>query len=602
MTAGPIQHIALASVAIGVIALLGLLPRFFLRTDPVLRYRLLAWFLPVAVLALPAQIAVTAFTPDWARVRFEPEPDSRIKVLDWSNWLQTTDAAESSGFAPAARTASLSAGPLATSDQPVQSRITPLFKYALPVGYLSGVLIVLMVFIKRIRSAARVLRRCRPVTDAATLSVWTQLEREFGLNDRVRLLACEGLSAPACWGVWRPAVIVPVMTRAPIDKGHLRCAIRHELVHLRRRDPLFKVLQTLLTAGFWFNPLVWLYCRALDRDRELSCDALVVRETRKPRTYAMALLAFCERAAQPARVSQLSGFGSIVRLQRRLEMIARAQTGTPRNRSRLMLAGMALALAAIMTTHLSLAAAINTKNALTSEPRGQSNRPDPMDIHILKADSGAIRMAAIDAMTEGREPAHVFKKWRQYAERQDPSLRGREIPPGSWLTDQETVVAAFNPRIDGNVLVAKEFSMSLPEGSALQAILEGESITLSLGKEGTHLSIRNGSIRIVDENGVVRAAARVEDRSLYGAVLEVGASLANDEASFRVHGVNQDGKQVNVRVELDADTGRPEGETQPPHGSIRWQKFPQDDKDKKPFRLKMQWIYDLNILQHANDE
>lgn len=602
MTAGPIQHIALASISVGLIALLGLLPRLFLRADPVLRYRLLTLFLPVALLALPAQIFVTTLTPEWARVHLEDRPDSATYILNWSNWLQTTNTASIDRTPPPLTPETAAAGSPAARVEPVQSRVTPWIKKATPIGYATGVLMVLLVFLKRIRNTIHVLRRCRPATNPEMLSVWTELSAEFNLNDRARLLECGGLSAPACWGVWRSAVIVPANAGPAIDRGLLCCAIRHELIHLRRRDPLLKMLQIMLTAGFWFNPLVWLYCRALDRDRELSCDALVVRETRKPRTYAMALLKFCERAAAPARVSQLSGFGSIVRLQRRLEMIARAQTQTNRNRSRLLLIGMSLGIAVVMTTHLSLATAINKTGAVTAEHREPSNRPDQMDIRILKADSTAIRMAAIDALTEGREPEHVFNKWRQFAEQQDPTLRGREFPPSSWLVDQDTVVAAFNARHNGNTLIANEFSMNLPEGSALQAMLEGRAITLSLGKEETRMTITDGAIRIVDENGVVRAVAHVNDRGLHGTALEIGASIAHNEANFQVRAVDSNGEQVDIRVDIDPDTGRPEGETQPPHGSVRWQTFPQDNVDKKPFRLKMQWIYDLHVLQNADAE
>ncbi len=377
MTAGPIQHVALASVAVGAVALLVLLPRVFLRTDPVLRYRLLAWFLPVAVLALPAQVAVTALAPEWARLRLRPRADAQPRVQHWSTWLRAVDVdLDDHTPARAASPDGRAAAPEAETVESAQPGLLPRFLNALPAIYITGVILALVILVARLRKTLRVMRRCRPVADEDTLTLWNEVVGEFGMRNRVRLLECEGLSAPACWGPWRPVVIVPTTDDTAIDKRLLSCALRHELIHLRRRDPLHKLLQLLLMIGFWFHPLVWLYCLALDRDRELSCDALVVRKTRKPRTYALALLAYCERATHPARITPCAAFGSIVKLQKRLDMIRHAQPRSKRIWTRLMLGGVLLGIAGISAAHMTMAAAMNSNRVATPPRADLPSRPD----------------------------------------------------------------------------------------------------------------------------------------------------------------------------------------------------------------------------------
>jgi len=58
--------------------------------------------------------------------------------------------------------------------------------------------------------------------------------------------------------------------------GAARGDFLHELTHLRRRDITIKWLALLACAIHWFNPLVWLTRRELDRACELSCDEIIV--------------------------------------------------------------------------------------------------------------------------------------------------------------------------------------------------------------------------------------------------------------------------------------------------------------------------------------
>jgi beta-lactamase regulating signal transducer with metallopeptidase domain len=80
-------------------------------------------------------------------------------------------------------------------------------------------------------------------------------------------------ATPMLIGLFRPAIVLP-------DRGYtdeqLRAVLLHELTHLRRRDILVKWLSVLACSLHWFNPLVWLARRELDRACELACDEAVI--------------------------------------------------------------------------------------------------------------------------------------------------------------------------------------------------------------------------------------------------------------------------------------------------------------------------------------
>ena len=66
--------------------------------------------------------------------------------------------------------------------------------------------------------------------------------------------------------------------------------IVHELVHLKRRDPLLNMLSQGVVALYWFHPLVHWAARSLVEMRECACDDWVVAKSGDPLTYAETLL------------------------------------------------------------------------------------------------------------------------------------------------------------------------------------------------------------------------------------------------------------------------------------------------------------------------
>jgi len=78
---------------------------------------------------------------------------------------------------------------------------------------------------------------------------------------------------PMLFGIFRPAIILPMQE---YTHGDMQAILSHELTHLRRKDVLIKWLALLTTAIHWFNPLVWLMRREIDRACELSCDEAII--------------------------------------------------------------------------------------------------------------------------------------------------------------------------------------------------------------------------------------------------------------------------------------------------------------------------------------
>jgi beta-lactamase regulating signal transducer with metallopeptidase domain len=81
-------------------------------------------------------------------------------------------------------------------------------------------------------------------------------------------------STPMLIGFFKPVIILP---DKKYTDAQLQSVLLHELTHYRRHDVCVKWLTLLACAVHWFNPIVWLVRREIDRAAELSCDEAVIR-------------------------------------------------------------------------------------------------------------------------------------------------------------------------------------------------------------------------------------------------------------------------------------------------------------------------------------
>ena len=77
-----------------------------------------------------------------------------------------------------------------------------------------------------------------------------------------------------------------------LSQTELFMSVSHEEAHIKRLDNLVKPLAFVITAFYWFNPLVWIAYTLLCKDIELACDEKVIRKIGydKKKDYSQTLL------------------------------------------------------------------------------------------------------------------------------------------------------------------------------------------------------------------------------------------------------------------------------------------------------------------------
>jgi len=124
---------------------------------------------------------------------------------------------------------------------------------------------------------------------AAPTRLAQTLCRRFALPRAVVFTASPRCAVPYTFGLLHPVVVMPAGTVSwPLAR--LRPVLLHELAHVKRRDSLFSLFATLVTALLWWFPPAWVVGRFLARTKELACDRLVLEQGVPAHQYAREML------------------------------------------------------------------------------------------------------------------------------------------------------------------------------------------------------------------------------------------------------------------------------------------------------------------------
>ncbi|MXV94976.1 MAG: M56 family metallopeptidase [Gemmatimonadetes bacterium] len=202
--------------------------------------------------------------------------------------------------------AALGGSPAATFPDPA-ARGQPLAEQVDVAAILLGVATtaVILLALVRISVLFRDLRRLHRLRVAAnTLDddpanrMLRELADRLAVQRPVQLLEGPDGCVPMTFHWRRPAIVVPGgLVR---DPSALPIVLAHELIHVRRHDYVWTLLDCLTSAVFAFHPLTWLLRRGIDRCRETSCDAEVLAGgVARPDKYAKVLVQTHDRARVP---------------------------------------------------------------------------------------------------------------------------------------------------------------------------------------------------------------------------------------------------------------------------------------------------------------
>jgi len=112
----------------------------------------------------------------------------------------------------------------------------------------------------------------------------------MGIQKPVRIWLSGIVTSPVTIGYIKPVILLPIAAINQLSTEQLEAVLLHELAHIRRYDYLFNLVIRFIQSILYFNPFVKLLVKTVEREREKSCDEMVMQFQYDPHGYASALL------------------------------------------------------------------------------------------------------------------------------------------------------------------------------------------------------------------------------------------------------------------------------------------------------------------------
>jgi beta-lactamase regulating signal transducer with metallopeptidase domain/HEAT repeat protein len=245
---------------------------------------------------------------------------------------------------------------------------------ALGVVWAAGGLSMVVLAGWRLRRWNCLVQNGRRISEPRLLRLLNTARETMNVRRPIQLVAVPALNSPAVFGVLQICLLLPESTLRQLNDGELRMVFLHEMAHVRRNDVLLNYLLMGVQFLHWFNPLVWLAFHRLRADRELVCDAMVIRQLRPEERigYGKVLLKLMDgfSAGPPVFFGAAPVIGGISEIKGRILMIKHHQPAS---------------LAACLTT--ALAVGVLAFTACTRAPREKQPPAGPKTAWEKSVDS-----------------------------------------------------------------------------------------------------------------------------------------------------------------------------------------------------------------------
>lgn len=122
-----------------------------------------------------------------------------------------------------------------------------------------------------------------------------QVYKEMKIKLSITVLISEKVPNPMLVGFYKPILFLP---HDQYNDEELEFIFKHELVHYKRHDIIYKILLLIVHAIHWFNPFVWFMVRQAGREIEIYCDETVVgtRSLSYRKKYCEAILSVIQNS------------------------------------------------------------------------------------------------------------------------------------------------------------------------------------------------------------------------------------------------------------------------------------------------------------------
>ena len=270
---------------------------------------LLTWCLQVAAIVAVASLLPSLFRLDAAGVRYVYWRGVAVLCLTLP-WIQPY------------RTVRVSSNTTVAADAAVAT--TAISAVARTVPHLNWEVLLLDVLaigiVLRFAWVAAGLIRLRAVRRRANRQAMASIDGDLQkiLKTHSTIRYVRDIEQPITFGLFKPIVMLPE-TLCAQPREIQEAVLGHELLHVKRRDWAWLIVEELAVCVFWFHPASWWLTSQIQHAREEVVDELAIQLTGRRKAYVEALMTFSDATS----VVPTAAFARRRHLFRRIALVSK---------------------------------------------------------------------------------------------------------------------------------------------------------------------------------------------------------------------------------------------------------------------------------------
>jgi beta-lactamase regulating signal transducer with metallopeptidase domain len=358
-----------------------------------------------------------------------------------------------------------------------------------------------------VRSLRRGLADRRPITEGALVRMLRELVLRSGRRRRVGLSVSGSTTVPLAMGITRPEIVLPERATRDLAEGQQHTMLAHELAHVFRHDPAWRMVALLAERVFFFQPLHRIATSRMTECAEYLCDDWAARHTEQRLALAQCLTEVASWVGAPPVVLASAMAGSSSQLRHRVLRLLAPARPTPRRDRIGPVAALAIAAVAWLAPGVSSG---HAPGVVATMPRVADLTPEPVHAHghgsmrvVTAGDDGEIVIVRGDVAPVDEDDARA-------ADTSDDPKTARRVKRRAAKANREADRA-----LDKAMRKARKEGRAAPSDEEIARILAKARKAAGEPEAGERFELRvvlpNGSARIEIEGGPEGRVVTVDD-------------------------------------------------------------------------------------------
>ncbi len=155
------------------------------------------------------------------------------------------------------------------------SEISSSFPYK-TVLFITWFFVALLLFFLQIILEIKLEKKLSYSKEADFTEIVSKLKSKLEIKKKIKIYLSDNISVPLTRSFLKPKIFLPADAKK-WNFNELNSIIAHEMAHIKRKDIIFQIFETLINVLYFFHPFIWFARNQSSLHREKICDEMAMK-------------------------------------------------------------------------------------------------------------------------------------------------------------------------------------------------------------------------------------------------------------------------------------------------------------------------------------